>query len=89
MNKLLMIVLMASAAVAFPGCRSHHHNKSQRHPTQHAVRPHHKAPPPAAHKAPPPAAHKKAPPPPVGPRKAPASARRAPAPNGKVPPPKR
>ena len=74
MNKLLMIVLMASAVFAFPGCRSHHHNKPQRHPPQHAVRPHHKAPPHAG--------HHKSPPPAVGPKK-------APAPGRKVPPPKR
>ena len=81
MNKLLMILLMASAAVAFPGCRSHHHNKSQRYPSQHAVRPHPKTPPHAR--------HHKAPPPSVGPKKAPAPARRAPAPGRNVPPPKR
>ena len=81
MNKLLMIALMASVAVAFPGCRSHHHNKSPRQPPQHAVHPHPKASPHAR--------HHKAPPPPGTPRKASAPVRRAPAPGGKVPPPKR
>ena len=80
MNKLLMMLLMASVAVAFPGCRSHHHNKPPRHPSQHVVRPHPKAPHAGYHKAPPPAA---------GYKKAPAPARRAPAPNGKLPPPRR
>ena len=51
MNRLLMIVLMASVAFAFPGCRSHHHNKKPpRHPPQHQVRPQHKAPPPVVYK---------------------------------------
>lgn len=77
MNKLLMMLLMASAVLAFPGCRSHHHR--DKHP-----RP---APRPVAHphpKAPPHAKHRKAPPPPAGHKKAP-----APAPNRNVPPPKR
>ena len=82
MNRLLMLVLMASVAFAFPGCRSHHHNKKpQRHPPQHQVRPRHKAPPPSA--------YKKAPPPPASYKKTPAPVRPAPVPNGKVPPPKR
>ena len=75
-----LIVLMASAAVAFPGCRSHHHH--DRHPPRHVVHPHPKAPPPHAR-------HHKAPPPPAGYRRAPAPARPVPAPNRKVPPPKR
>ena len=76
MNKLLMIVLMASVAFAFPGCRSHHHNKKPpRHPPQHAVHPHPKT---APH-----AKHHKAPPPPASPKKG------AVRPGGKVPPPKR
>ena len=84
MNKLLMIVLMASAAVAFPGCRSHRHNKKPaRHPPQQAVHPH------PHPKASPHTGHHKAPPPPAGYKKAPEPVRPAPAPNGNVPPPKR
>lgn len=74
MNKLLMIVLMASAVLAFPGCRSHHHRDRHPRPASRPVaHPHPKAPPAGNHKAPPPS---------VGPKK-------APAPGRNVPPPRR
>ena len=77
MNILLMLLLMASAVFAFPGCRSHHHRDKHARPAPRSVaHPHPKA---APH-----AKHHKAPPPPAGYKKAP-----APVPNRNVPPPKR